>query len=103
MIGPPRRGAPSIIVRNLKILNGTKNLPMRCCRKNTGPGESSLMAIATAANSGRSNTKPEGGTRDVEQPLDHFRAAWTIRRTASMTSLTSSLVMPGNSGSDTIR
>ena len=48
--------APSTMVRNLNISNGTPSRPMRRWRKSTGPGESSLIAIAIAASTGDSTT-----------------------------------------------
>ena len=44
------------MLRNLYIVNGLRPRPSLTCLNNTGPGESILMAMATAASSGKSTT-----------------------------------------------
>ena len=43
------------MVRNLNITNCLPLKPFRCCRNITGPGPSSLIAIAVRAITGRKN------------------------------------------------
>jgi len=45
------------IERNLSILNGLASSPMRSWTKNTGPGESSLMAMAVSIMMGEANSR----------------------------------------------
>ena len=45
--------APTFMERNLKMWNVLPSRPMRSWRKNTGPGESSLMSTAKATSGGQ--------------------------------------------------
>ena len=47
------------MVRNLSTVNGLPPRPIRCWRKSTGPGESSLIAIAIASSTGSASSRPE--------------------------------------------
>jgi hypothetical protein len=48
---------PALIVRNLLIVKERRSRPRRCWRNTTQPAESSLMAIAIAANTGASKSR----------------------------------------------
>src|SRR5690606_19638951 len=48
--------------RNLKTRKGLAPSPRRSCMKNTGPSESSLMAIATTRNNGNSTSSAQTDT-----------------------------------------
>ncbi len=55
ILGPFSPGSKAI-VRNLSISNNRASLPIRLRRKNTGPGELSLISTAIASNSGKRTT-----------------------------------------------
>ena len=63
-----RASASATIERNFSIQNSLPPRPLRFWRKKIGPGEVSLIATATNANNGASNSKPERCARHVDQP-----------------------------------
>ncbi|CFN65650.1 Uncharacterised protein [Bordetella pertussis] len=58
MICPACGSCRTLMLRSLWMRNGTPSLPTRSWRKNTGPGLSSLMAMAIRASSGSSASSP---------------------------------------------
>jgi hypothetical protein len=53
--------------RNFSITKGRPLRPIRCCRKNTGPGEVALTAMAISRNSGESTTRAAAARRASRQ------------------------------------
>ena len=89
-----RSSAPSAIVRNLSISNGTPLRPMRAA--GTAPGrESSLIAIAIAASSGESTSRPAPAPTMSKARLTAFEEWLRPKRRIP------SSVMPSTSSSST--
>ena len=77
-----RSSASTTIVRNLKIRKVSLAAPIRTWRKNTGPGESSLIRNAiTDEERAQHEPTPAIETRDVERPLQ--QTATTARAAAA--------------------
>ena len=74
-----RLSASSTIVLNLKTRNVRSPAPIRTCRKNTGPRESSLMSAATTTKIGARSDEPERGREDIERPLEESRRSREMR------------------------
>ncbi|OFW11082.1 MAG: hypothetical protein A3H27_05080 [Acidobacteria bacterium RIFCSPLOWO2_02_FULL_59_13] len=70
--GPPILSAFATIVRNLKILNSLPCRPTRTPRKNTGPGEFTLMSPAITRNTGHRNTIATADTTVSKARFKHL-------------------------------
>ncbi len=68
--------------RNLIMGKGCPSRPMRSWQKNTGPGDSSLIAIAVSVIKGLSSTNP---TNDPTMSMARFRLSFQPRRATSRT------------------
>ncbi len=72
-----RISASSVIVRNFQMRKTVSRCPRRTWRKNTGPGESSLIAIAIAAKTGASSTSPNTDSAMSSQRLSTSADGWS--------------------------
>ena len=66
-------GVSMRIVRNLRIWKCRLPMPTRFCRKNTGPGESSLMATAKSSSSHERHRMPQADSKISSSRLIRFR------------------------------
>ena len=60
------------MVRNLRIWKCRLPMPTRFCRKNTGPGESSLMATARSSSSHERHRMPQADSKISSSRLIRF-------------------------------